>query len=276
MGIEKKGGEEMWEINNLFFGTDFPWPVTDAYSVIKKFQNTNIPPVYLIEIFFTLFYHFTIKDWQKIANIITAITANSPDQSYLLFNEIEKMFTCANETEYQKWLEENLDVGLRQKEISEIIDNGLKTYRGLRCQNPVVLNSEFICGLILGVFQSINWLNHKYQKISKAEKDFPEFIKAIILTKTVPEKFEYPKKFEVALASSIREYVQFSANSWVKKEELIKEQLIVLFEKISSASDECWPLPKLNQLILDKLNYAIFSSLEPRERANVIYGYLKD
>ncbi len=193
---------------------------------------------------------FGFDDWQIIANVITAIVINSPEKSTYVLDLLTALFTEKEAPEY-------------------LTENGLTVFKRMRGINSAT-NPAFVNGLILGIFQAINWLNETWQTITTFEEGLPEFLSKLILRNEIEKYYQYDKKFEKKLSDNIKSYARPTrGRKYLPGQRLA--QIMYIYIKIRWVWESGWELPKLNQLILEQLNYAIWGSISTNGRAQSIH-----
>ena len=103
----------------------------------------------------------------------------------------------------------------------------------------------------------------------------PEFLSKLILRNRIEKYYEYDKKFEKELSDNIKSYARpFGERRGLVGQRLA--QIMYIYSRIKHVWQTAWELPKLNQLILEQLNYAIWGSISTKGRALSIHLMFDD
>lgn len=171
------------------------------------------------------------------------------------------MALTASDLESNSWLElfaEPFDKGLDSNAFETI------------ATEKIIENASFYytLGLVLGIFQSNNWLDKNWTKNVLAEKIPETLAKIIFCLNKLTESCQIHERYESELAKAVKQFLR-DTPYW-------QQRITMLMKTIYEPITHLKNTSTIGQLIVEQLNYAIFGALNFTSRIDFLAMYWQE
>lgn len=195
-----------------------------------------------------------------IAKVVMATTAYNPHHSDKWLKAIRALFSGS--------------------EGNELI----KRHETITTEVPDQVVSHFAQGIVLGIFQSMLWLDEEWRVTTEFEKELPQVVTDIVLCQNAIAKsidfhppFTTPDKaYESQLSQVIKAYVK--GREYYKGHRCAQVMDIIdsVYFQLERKKKEKFEPSLFGKMVFDQIAYAVFGSMSTQGRAHALYLLFKD